>query len=161
MNTDKQIRRYLRKVSRRLDLPRELKTRLVEDLRTGIAARMEQGESWEAIEHSLGTAKAVAAGYMAEMEETAFRKSPWRFLFAALALYGGGKALQGLLTRAAALGISWQIRRQDAASLGIIGGADGPTAVFVTGPSWIFMAADCLLVAVGIFGYLRLRKCNK
>lgn len=161
MKTDKQIKRYLRSVSRRLNLPRELKTRLVEDLRTSIAARMEQGESWNTIEGSLGTAKAVAAGYMAELEEAAYRKSPWRFLFAALALYGGGELLAGLLTQAALLGISWQIRHQNAASIGIIGGADGPTAVFVTGPSWVWLILDCLLAAVGIFGYLRLRKCNK
>lgn len=161
MNTEKKIRRYLRRVSWRLNLPKALKERLVEDLRTSISARMEQGESWESVEASLGTARTVAAGYMVEMQEEAYRKSPWRFLFAAMALYGGGRLLKSVLTQAALLGIFWQIRHQNAASIGIIGGADGPTAVFVTGPVWGWLVLDCLLAAVGIFGYLRLRKCNK
>lgn len=161
MNTEKKIRRYLRRVARRLNLPKALKERLVEDLRTSISARMEQGESWESIESSLGTARVVAAGYMAEMREEAYRKSPWRFLFAAMAIYGGGRLLKSVLAQAALLGISWQIRHQNAASIGIIGGADGPTAVFVTGSVWGWLVLDCLLAAVGIFGYLRLRKCNK
>lgn len=51
--------------------------------------------------------------------------------------------------------------RGDMASVGIIGGADGPTAVFVTtsgGGHWLIPIA---MVVLGIAGYLCLKKCNK
>lgn len=49
-----------------------------------------------------------------------------------------------------------------AASAGIIGGADGPTAVFVTtSPGYIQWLLPILLMAAGIWGLLRLKKCNK
>lgn len=52
-----------------------------------------------------------------------------------------------------------------AASAGIIGGADGPTAVFVTGvqvqPTWLHWLLPVALVAAGIWGLVCLKKCNK
>ena len=42
----------------------------------------------------------------------------------------------------------------EAASIGIIGGADGPTAIFVTGPnlSWLVIAISVIIVvALAIF----------
>ena len=48
-------------------------------------------------------------------------------------------------------------------SIGIIGGADGPTAVFVTasvGSAWQ-MFGMILLLAVGILGYLKLSRFGK
>ena len=51
--------------------------------------------------------------------------------------------------------------RGEMASVGIIGGADGPTAVFVTtsvGGHWLIPLA---MVALGLVGYLCLKKCNK
>ena len=43
-------------------------------------------------------------------------------------------------------------------SVGIIGGSDGPTAVFVTAPVWISYIVPVLCLIVGILGYLKLRK---
>lgn len=84
-------------------------------------------------------------------------KSPWRFLFLGLIVLGGLELLGNL----AAWGIVMSMQMAPAgASVGVIGGADGPTAVFVTGPGWIWLLR-VLSVAVGITGYLRLRKCNK
>jgi len=48
-----------------------------------------------------------------------------------------------------------------ALSIGIIGGADGPTAIFVTSPDWTKLVAALLLMALGVFGYLRLRKSKR
>ena len=45
---------------------------------------------------------------------------------------------------------------KEAASIGIIGGADGPTAVFVTGnPAWL-IAAAVVAVVVGVGGAVAL-----
>ena len=51
--------------------------------------------------------------------------------------------------------------RGNSASVGIIGGADGPTAVFVTtsvGGHWLI---PLVMVVMGVMGYICLKKCNK
>ena len=45
-------------------------------------------------------------------------------------------------------------------AIGIIGGADGPTAIFVTTPAWTRPAWMAALLIIGIVGYLLLRRCK-
>ena len=47
----------------------------------------------------------------------------------------------------------------EAASIGVIGGADGPTAIFVTtsGPDWDLVIAGAVLI-VSLIGYWYLRR---
>ena len=55
-----------------------------------------------------------------------------------------------------------RILANEAASIGIIGGADGPTAIFVTtspGFDWDIVLMAGLLIG-GIAGFLRLRRCK-
>ena len=90
------------------------------------------------------------------------RKSPWRFAFLAAAFLGalellGSAAAWILCYIATATGFSIG----EAASIGIIGGADGPTAIFVTGPGWTSLLMPLILLIVGIAGYLRLNNCVK
>ena len=54
--------------------------------------------------------------------------------------------------------IQTSVASSEVYSVGIIGGADGPTAVFVTQPVWASCVLPCILVAVGLFGFFRLRK---
>ena len=92
------------------------------------------------------------------------RKSPWRFAFLACALYGAVKLLGGLWVNI----VYWfsvlfmKIRSEfvpnEAYSVGIIGGADGPTAIFVAAPVWISYLIPTAALIVGIWGYLRLRR---
>lgn len=160
MKTEAKIKKYIRSLGRRLNLPKDLRRRLLSDLNTTISARLE-GEPWESIQESLGTPKAVASGYMKEMGEYAYRKSPWRFACAAVAAYGMWNLLENLLVQGVALGLSFAIHPGGMAAMGVIGGADGPTAVFVTTPGWTHWLPACVLTAAGLWGYLRLRKCNK
>ena len=77
------------------------------------------------------------------MSEKKERKNPWRFAFLACALYGAVKLLGGLWVNI----VYWfsvlfmEIRTafvpNEADSIGIIGGADGPTAIFITAPVWL------------------------
>ena len=53
------------------------------------------------------------------------------------------------------------IGSREAVSIGIIGGADGPTAVFLTRPPWVSYLWPLLLLAVGICGLLYFRKEKK
>ena len=46
-------------------------------------------------------------------------------------------------------------------SIGIIGGADGPTSVFVAVPVWTSYLIAAAVLAVGIFGLRYLRKKEK
>lgn len=129
------------------------------DFRTSIAARREAGQTDERIYAELGTPEKAAAELNEQMKEFACRKSPWRFVFLAAAVIGGlwlafGQLLPQLLML---------ILTTEAASLGVIGGADGPTAVFVTTSPrenwWDLILAAALLIA-GIAGFLRLRRCK-
>ena len=60
-------------------------------------------------------------------------KSPWRFVFQAMAVYGAVKLLGGICVNVLHLLTRTQMMLSDsqAYSVGIIGGADGPTAVLV------------------------------
>lgn len=99
-----------------------------------------------------------------EKEETQTRttsqKNPWRYVFAALALLGGIQLLGCIFSRIISLFLTLGFRfyESSAASIGIIGGADGPTAIFITGPApgaWVLPA---IMLTVGVIGLLRLRK---
>ena len=89
------------------------------------------------------------------------RKNPWRFVFAALAVYSGWELLCYMMSWLIADvfgGVSFNITK--AATIGVIGGADGPTAIFVTAaanPVWELLLWAVLL-AVGICGFLHFRK---
>lgn len=152
------IKRYIAAVGRRLELPRDVKKRCLSDLRATITSRLAGGESWEQVREALGSPGEAAARIREQTAEFAYHKSKWRFAFLALAVlsggwlafYGGMMLILTLSLRAAA----------PAQSVGIIGGADGPTAVFVTtsaGPDWdLILMAGALLV--GIVGYWHLRR---
>jgi len=50
---------------------------------------------------------------------------------------------------------------EEAYSIGIIGGADGPTAIFLTSPPWMHYILPVLMLTIGLWGFLRLRKCKQ
>ena len=113
----------------------------------------------EAILESLGSPKQAAAELNEQMKEYAYRKSPWRYLFLTLAVVCGLFLLGELLSMA----LVWYMTGSEAASLGVIGGADGPTAGFVTTsmavPTEEIKFALCILgLAAGVFGYWKLKR---
>lgn len=162
------MKKYIKAIERRLNLPKDVKARVLADLSTTISAMTEAGKSEEEICAELGAPKKVAADLNEQMKEFAYRKSPWRFVFLATALLSG-------LWLAFCLGVSWMgeilmavsfpVLQREASSMGIIGGADGPTAIFVTGVStplgfdWDIAIMAAVLV-IGIAAYLRLCRCK-
>ena len=161
-DAEKKMKKYVNVVERRLNLPREIKARVMSDFSSSIQARRESGLSDEEIYAELGSPRKAAAELNEQMKEYAYRKSPWRFLFLACAAYGVAELLGSLVAWIAYLAIADPVLQfRESASIGIIGGADGPTAIFVTTPSWTEYVVPLLVLAVGIWGYLRLRKCSQ
>lgn len=91
-------------------------------------------------------------------EEKGKKAGKWLLvcLFAACVLYGGLELLGGVIALILYLGSG--ATAGEAVSVGIIGGADGPTAIFVTTPGWMHYINPVLLLVIGIGGFLWLRK---
>lgn len=160
-DSQKKMKKYVNAIEWRLNLPPKIKARVMSDFHSAITARREAGMTDEQIYSELGTPQKVAAELHEQMKEFAYRKSPWRFLFAALAIYGGIRLVDQMWTQIVLWWVTGYVQSKKAASIGIIGGADGPTAIFVTSPTWTYWIVPALLLAVGIFGFLRLRKCKQ
>lgn len=168
--SEKKMKKYCKAVARRLNLPRDVKKRVMTDFASSIQARQEAGMSDEEILTELGSPKKAAADLNEQMKEYAYRKSPWRFAFLLLAFLSGGwlilyrlMMIFGMLLNTLTVTFS----PNESASIGIIGGADGPTSIFVTGVTaqpvgfdWDIVIMVMLLI-VGILGFLRLRKCRR
>lgn len=84
------------------------------------------------------------------------RKSPWRFAFLALAIVGFWELAGGYLMMLV-MGFTASLPTK-ASSVGVIGGADGPTAIFVTSSvqSWFHYTLAILMLVVGIVGFVKL-----
>lgn len=153
---DQTIKKYVNAVERRLRMPVEVRARVMSDFGSSISARREAGESVEQILESLGTPKMAASELNEQMKEYTYAKSPWRFAFLGAALAGGLYLLGQLVSMV----LVWLITGSEAASLGVIGGADGPTAIFVTtpvdGPTVeAKLLLSLVILAAGIFGYYK------
>lgn len=160
-------KKYLRAVKRALNLPKEIRKRVMADFESDLESRLEAGMAWEAILCELGKPKKAAADLNEQMKEYAYRKSPWRFLFGAAAVLSGGWLIFYTLIQRFAMFLdilSMTCFPTPAESIGIIGGADGPTAIFVTGavstgPDWdVLLIAGILLLSV--LAFFRLCRCK-
>ena len=154
-DAEKKMKKYTTAIERRLNLPREMKARVMSDFISSVQARREAGQSDAEIYAELGNPKKAAAELNEQMKEFTYRKSPWRYLFAACAAYGTAELLGGLIARLMYLFLRDPLLSTsmgEAASAGIIGGADGPTAVFVTTPGWMHYINPCLFLMIGIWG---------
>lgn len=159
---NKKMKKYTNSVERKLNLPRDVKRRVMADFISSIQSRRDAGLTDEEIFAELGTPGAVAADLNEQMKEFAYRKSPWRLaclalvILCALALaFKGGIGLMMFLL---------DLHVNAASSIGIIGGADGPTAIFVTrtpGAMYLETAILVLVLIVSLIGFYRLGHMRK
>ena len=160
-------KKYLWAVARKLNLPRDKKRQVISDLENAITTSLEAGETLDDILGELGKPKQAAAVLNEQMKAYTYRKSPWRFLFAGLAVCGGAQLLSGLWFKVfyQILVAYCEIRTVwnpgETYSIGVIGGADGPTAVFVAKPEWTYSVLPVIVLITGILGYLRLSRCKQ
>ena len=157
-NAEKKMKKYVNAIERRLNLPLEVKARVMSDFASSIAARREAGQTDEQIMAELGSPKKVAAELNEQMKEFACKKNPWRFAYLALAVFGALRILQGTWMRLLIAFFKLRPSHSDAATIGIIGGADGPTAVVVTSPGWVHALLPVAIFTVGVVGYWKLKK---
>lgn len=160
-------KKYLWAVARKLNLPRDKKRQVISDLESAITTSLEAGETLDDILGELGKPKQAAAVLNEQMKAYTYRKSPWRFLFAGLAVCGGAQLLRGLWFKVfyqimvAYCEIRTLVNPGESYSIGVIGGADGPAAVFVTKPEWTYSVLPAIVLITGILGYLRLSRCKQ
>ncbi len=155
----KKMKRYVNAVERRLNLPRDVRVRVMSDFTTTIAALREAGRGDEEIYAELGTPQKAAAVLNEQMKEFAYRKSPWRYAaLAAAGLCGLLLAFQAGINLLAGLMAGSVVE-----STGIIGGADGPTAIFLatsSGINWDYVVLMSGLI-LGLWGFWRLGRCKQ
>ena len=157
MNKEK----YLRAIRRRLNMPKELKDRVMTDFAGSIDARMELGQSEADIFAELGTPKQVAKDLNEQMKEYTYKKSPWRWACLILAVFSGlCLVYQGYANLLLIL-----FNKANNASIGIIGGADGPTSVFITTKTlYSGLPAEAIyamLLVMGLIGFIALSKMKQ
>ena len=149
------LSRYLRAVERRLPLPKNYKTRVLRDLQSSIDARREAGQSDAEIIASLGSPAETAKELCEGLQEHVYRKSPWRFVFLALALGAALALFSG--------GFSQLLLALTNSSIGVIGSADGPTAIFISTTQKDLQTSRILcaaVLAVSLTLYALLRRCR-
>ena len=84
-------------------------------------------------------------------------KNPWRWVCLVVAIIGA----LSLLWQGVIMVLAYMLTRNEAASIGIIGGADGPTAIFVSttvAPAYSIIVPLILLI-LGMVGFFLL--CHK
>lgn len=116
-----EVKRYVNTVERYLHLDRTTRLRVMNDLASDLQSRLDAGETLADIQADLGDARTLADTLNREFADHRDKASPWRWAFLALAIF--------LMLVLAVNGMTAQT---NAASIGIIGGADGPTAIFVS-----------------------------
>ena len=85
-----------------------------------------------------------------------------KWICLALILAGGYELLGSVITWILSLAMTVrEISVGEAATIGIIGGADGPTAIFVTRPAWTGYVLPVVCMLIGIVGFLKLCKTEK
>lgn len=156
---EKKMKKYCNAVERRLNLPKEIKQRVMTDFISSIAARREAGESDEQIFAELGSPKEAAAMLNEQMKEYAYEKSPWRWLSLIVGVWGLMVFANNGITALLAKWLTESINNQ--ASIGIIGGADGPTAVFVTTSPSAGNLIWALVALMGLLGFWYLGRMKK
>lgn len=159
-DTQKKMKKYTNAIERKLNMPKAVKVRVMNDFISSVQGRRESGQTDGEIFAELGSPRKVAAELNAQMKDYTYVKSPWRWLCFAVIIgclssliFGSGVGLQRLLLSTSA-----------SSSLGIIGGADGPTAIFVTASPdyvWYRIGITLIILAIAVFGFYKLRRCSR
>lgn len=159
-DAEKKMQKYTKAIARRLNMPSDVKDRVMTDLISSISSRREAGQTDAEIYAEFGLPKAVAAELNEQMKEFTYTKSPWRWACLALAVLSAIILFFGGILET----LTFLFNKAVNSSIGTIGGADGPTAIFVTTSkdAWLYQLSICsLLLAMGLIGFFALRRCPK
>ena len=155
-----EVKRYMNAIERGLRMDRKTRARVMGDLASDFQNRRDAGQTDAEIIAELGTpAQAAAelnAAFAAETpaaDRAWGTPSRWRWLFLALAVLA-------LLISFAAVWFLRYMPAFEAGSVGVIGGADGPTAVFVTAAPTVSMLTEPWVFLAALSGFLLLGWCR-
>lgn len=158
---EKKMKKYMRAVGRKLNLPADVKKRVMTDFTCSIQSRYEAGKTDDEIFAELGTPADVASDLNEQMKEFAYTKSPWRWVCLGLIvvclmtlLYRGGAGLLAAI-------LSFTLYNE---SVGVIGGVDGPTQIYIaqSQDSMIHgMVMTALVLLMSILGFYFLGHMRK
>lgn len=119
------VKRYMTAIERRLRTDPKTRRRIMRELGSDFQNRRDAGLTDAEIMAEMGTPSQVAAEFNAAFAaEHRPYKSPWRWLLLALAVLVPSVLLLSGMAAGAVFSVP-------GASIGVIGGADGPTAIFV------------------------------
>ena len=141
-------------------MPKDLRKRVLNDFKSSVNSRLEAGQTLEEIQQEFGSPREAAAELNRQMQEYTYKKSPWRWgcLVVMIASFLSF-CYKGILNLLATL-FSFHTSH----SIGVIGGADGPTAIFVTAPDEYYtqqtvMAAIILIMStLGFWALSRIKR---
>ena len=150
------MERYINTVKRKLNMPGDVKKRVMNDFVSSIEARREDGMTDEQIFAELGTPAKAAADLNEQMKEYCYEKSPWRWVCLVLII---GCCLSLILGGWTGI-VTYLVNN----TVGMIGGADGPTAIFIaTSPDaqQQQLIITLVLLVMGIVGFWCLSRMKK
>lgn len=159
-DAQKKMKKYTNAIERKLNMPKDVKARVMNDFISSIQGRRESGQTDEEIFADLGSPKKIAAELNEQMKDYTYVKSPWRWACLVIIigcimslLFGGTIGLLLHLLNASISG-----------SIGIIGGADGPTSIFVatsTDYIWYQTGITAITLTMAALGFYRLSRCPR
>ena len=158
-DAQKKMKKYTNAIERKLNMPKDVKARVMNDFISSIQGRREAGQTDEEIFAELGSPKKAAADLNEQMKDYTYVKSPWHWLCFAIVV-----ASVLSLAFSGTIGLLVHLLNTSASSIGIIGGADGPTAIFVTTSQdyiWYKSGITMILMIMGILGFYRLSRCPR
>lgn len=138
---------YIEEIMRHLVLPNATKKRIRQDLEQDIQSAIDQGETFDQVMRRMGSSEDVARDFNESLAAPAAVLSGKQKAVKILLIVVIVLSALSLLSTGIPLLFSFLFSFHQ--SLGIIGGADGPTAIFITGTlSPLLVAVRLLLPAL-------------
>ena len=144
--------KYIKQVKKRLAVPSSKRKTVLQDLEKTFASAAENGETEQQVIARLGTPEQFAAGIEEQFGIDRKKRLKTRtIIWTTICLVVAVIVFSVYLT----------IQQEMIGAIGIIGGADGPTAIIVSGPGFdisllilIIAAVALVLAVIGLIRYL-------
>ncbi len=144
--------KYIKQVKKRLAVPSSKRKTVLQDLEKTFASAAENGETEQQVIDRLGTPEQFVAGIEKQLGIDRAKYIKTRTIVSTV-----------ICLAVAVIGFSvyLTIQQEMIGAIGIIGGADGPTAIIVSGPGFdisllilIIAAVALVLAVIGLIRYL-------
>ena len=144
--------KYIKQVKKRLAVPSSKRKTVLQDLEKTFASAAENGETEQQVIDRLGTPEQFVAGIEKQLGIDRAKYIKTRTIVSTVICLAG--AVIGFA-------VYLTIQQEMIGAIGMIGGADGPTAIIVSGPGFdisllilIIAAVALVLAVIGLIRYL-------